>query len=119
MVLALRRRGVVIPICLYLLVGGSMRGRTSGLRNESSGTERTGLFRIIIAASLLPPSIISKVSSTFPPNILLFRHIHVGIEEIMADYAHQGMTRNLIFIYLGPFLFIVIKDVFPFLFGLF
>ena len=91
-----------------------MKRRTSGLRNESSGTERTGLFRRITAASPPPLIIISKVFSTFLPDIYLFRHIHVGIEEIMADYVHQGMTRNWIFIYLGSFFFIVIKDVFLF-----
>nr|BDG69867.1 succinate dehydrogenase cytochrome subunit 4 [Pseudotsuga sinensis var. wilsoniana] len=112
MVPAFRRRGSVIPICPYLLVGRSMKRRTSGLRNESSGTERTGLFRRITAASPLPLIIISKVFSTLIPDIYLFRHINVGIEEIMADHVHQGMTRNWIFIYLGSFLFIVIKDVF-------
>lgn len=91
-----------------------MKRRTSGLRNESSGTERTGLFRRITAASLLPLIIISKVFSTFLLDIYLFWHINVGIEEIMADYVHQGMTRNWIFIYLGSFFFIVIKDVFLF-----
>ncbi|KAK9187596.1 hypothetical protein WN944_018994 [Citrus x changshan-huyou] len=35
-----------------------------------------------------------------------------GIEEIMADYVHQEMTRNWILIYLRLFLLIVIKDVF-------
>lgn len=116
MVLAFRRRGSVIPICIYLSVGGSMMGRTSGLRNESSGllSGRTGLFRRILAASLLPLIIISKVFSTFLLNISLFRHIHVGIQEIMADYVHQGMTRNWIFIYPGPFFLIIIKDVFLF-----
>ena len=114
MVPAFRRRGSVIPICPYLLVGRSMKRRTSGLRNESSGTERTGLFRRITAASPPPLIIISKVFSTFLPDVYLFRHINVGIEEIMADYVHQGMTRNWIFIYLGSLFFIVIKDVFLF-----
>lgn len=44
MVLAFCRRGSVIPICLYLLVGRYMKERNSGLRNESSKTKRTGLF---------------------------------------------------------------------------
>nr|YP_009227138.1 succinate dehydrogenase subunit 4 [Welwitschia mirabilis]AMA20989.1 succinate dehydrogenase subunit 4 [Welwitschia mirabilis]QXE44331.1 succinate dehydrogenase cytochrome subunit 4 [Welwitschia mirabilis] len=112
MVLAFRRRGLVIPICLYLLVGRSMKGRTSGLRNDCSGTERTGLIRFITAASLLPCLIISKVSSYFLLDILMFQHMKVGIEEIMADYVHQGMTRSWIFIYLGSFQVLVIKDVF-------
>nr|BDC46358.1 succinate dehydrogenase cytochrome subunit 4 [Gnetum hainanense] len=91
-----------------------MRGHRQlcGFRNGCSGSERTGLFRRITAAPPLPCLLISKVFSTFPPYILIFRHINVGIEEIMADHVHQGMTRNWIFIYLGSFLFIVIKDVF-------
>nr|YP_010035116.1 succinate dehydrogenase subunit 4 [Euonymus alatus]QOX10139.1 succinate dehydrogenase subunit 4 [Euonymus alatus] len=40
MVLAFCRRGSVIPICLYLLVGRYMKERKSGLRNESSKTKR-------------------------------------------------------------------------------
>nr|QXE43925.1 succinate dehydrogenase cytochrome subunit 4 [Ginkgo biloba] len=112
MVPAFRRRGSVIPICPYLLVGRSMKGRTSGLRNESSETKRTGLFRRITAASPPPLIIISKVSSTSPPNIYLFRHIDVGIGEITADHVHQEMTRNWILIYPGSFLLIVIKDAF-------
>ncbi|KAF1868201.1 hypothetical protein Lal_00018720 [Lupinus albus] len=50
MVLAFCRRGSVIPICLYLLVGRYMKERKSGLRNESSKTKRTGLFQRITAA---------------------------------------------------------------------
>ena len=48
------------------------------------------------AAALLFPLIIicKKVSSTFLPNPSLFWHINDWIEEIMADYVHQEMTRN-------------------------
>nr|YP_010735507.1 succinate dehydrogenase subunit 4 [Pedicularis chinensis]WEI33122.1 succinate dehydrogenase subunit 4 [Pedicularis chinensis] len=113
MVLAFCRRGLVIPICLYLLVGRYMKERISGLRNESSKTKRTGLFQRITAAFPLPLIIIyKKVSSTFLPNLSLFWHINEGIEEIMADHVHQEMTRNLILVYLRLFLLIVIKDVF-------
>nr|WRO38820.1 succinate dehydrogenase subunit 4 [Vaccinium vitis-idaea var. minus] len=111
MVLAFCRRGLVIPICLYLLVGRYMKERISGLRNESSKTKRTGLFQRITAAFPLPLIIIyKKVSSTFLPNLSLFWHINEGIEEIMADHVHQ--TRNFILVYLRLFLLIVIKDVF-------
>lgn len=90
-----------------------MKERNSGLRNESSKTKRTGLFQRITAAFLLPLIIIyKKVSSTFLLNLSLFWHINEGIEEIMADYVHQEMTRNWIFVYLRLFLLIVIKDVF-------
>lgn len=113
MVLAFCRRGSVIPICLYLLVGRYMKERNSGLRNESSKTKRTGLFQRITAAFPLPFIIIyKKVSSTFLPNLSLFWHINEGIEEIMADHVHQEMTRNWILVYLRLFLLIVIKDVF-------
>nr|YP_010274263.1 succinate dehydrogenase subunit 4 [Calystegia soldanella]UJP67901.1 succinate dehydrogenase subunit 4 [Calystegia soldanella] len=115
MVLAFCRRGSVIPICLYLLVGRYMKERISGLRNESSKTRRTGLFQRITAAFPLPLIIIYikvKLSSTFLPIISLFWHINEGIEEIMADHVHQEMTRNLILVYLRLFLLIVIKDVF-------
>uniref|UniRef100_A0A6N2K4C8 Cytochrome c oxidase subunit 3 n=1 Tax=Salix viminalis TaxID=40686 RepID=A0A6N2K4C8_SALVM len=43
--------------------------------------------------------IYKKVSSTFLPNLSLFWHINEGIEEIMADYVHQEMTRNWILVY--------------------
>nr|YP_010923131.1 succinate dehydrogenase subunit 4 [Stewartia sinensis]WJZ51447.1 succinate dehydrogenase subunit 4 [Stewartia sinensis var. sinensis] len=113
MVLAFCRRGSVIPICLYLLVGRYMKERISGLRNESSKTKRTGLFQRITAAFPLPLIIIyKKVSSTFLPNLSVFWHINEGIEEIMADHVHQEMTRNWILVYLRLFLLIVIKDVF-------
>nr|UJP67965.1 succinate dehydrogenase subunit 4 [Dinetus racemosus]UJP68051.1 succinate dehydrogenase subunit 4 [Evolvulus alsinoides]UJP68208.1 succinate dehydrogenase subunit 4 [Dichondra micrantha] len=115
MVLAFCRRGSVIPICLYLLVGRYMKERISGLRNESSKTRRTGLFQRITAAFPLPLIIIYikvKLSSTFLPILSLFWHINEGIEEIMADHVHQEMTRNFILVYLRLFLLIVIKDVF-------
>ena len=92
-----------------------MKEGKSGLRNESSKTKRIGLFQRITAAFLLPLIIIyKKVSSTFLVlvNLSLFWHINEGIEEIMADYVHQEMTRNLILVYLRLFLLIVIKDVF-------
>nr|QXE43804.1 succinate dehydrogenase cytochrome subunit 4 [Cephalotaxus sinensis]BDG69796.1 succinate dehydrogenase cytochrome subunit 4 [Cephalotaxus harringtonia var. wilsoniana] len=147
MVLAFRRRGLVIPICLYLLVGGSMKGRTSGLGNESclyiervgrgrtsglgelSLTARLGdgdsiiessargnlpLYIYILVFAALLISELDEVYPTLLSDIYSFRHIHAGIEEIMADHVHQGMTRNWISILLGSFFFIVMKDVFPF-----
>ncbi|CAN8286065.1 unnamed protein product [Cochlearia groenlandica] len=69
-------------------------------------------------------SIIGRVSSScrgysnnsFLPKIHLLYHVNEGMEEILADYVHQEMTRNLMVISLGLFQFIVIKDVFLFLF---
>ena len=90
-----------------------MKERISGLKNESSKTKRTGLFQRMTAAFPLPLFFIyKKVSSTFLPNLSVFWHINEGIEEIMADYVHQEMTRISLLVYLRLFLLIVIKDVF-------
>ena len=89
-----------------------MKERKSGLRNESSKTKRTGLFQRITAAFLLPLISISKKVTTSLPNLSVFWHINVGIEEIMADHVHQEMIRNFLLVYLRLFLLIVIKDVF-------
>lgn len=43
-------------------------------------------------------------------------HINAGMEEVLADYVHQELTRNLMVISLGLFQIIVIKDVVVFLF---
>ena len=112
MVLAFRRRGSVIPICLYLLVGRYMKERISGLRNESSKTKRTGLFQRMTAAFPPPLISISKRVYTSLPNLSLSWHTNVGIEEIMADHVHQEMIRNWILVYFRFILFIVIKDLF-------
>jgi hypothetical protein len=66
------------------------------------------------AAFLFPFLIISQVSFTFLLVLSLFWHILVGIEDIIADYVHQEMTRNLILVSLRLCLLIVIKDVFLF-----
>ncbi|CAN1155586.1 Uncharacterized mitochondrial protein ymf17 [Linum perenne] len=90
-----------------------MKERNSGLRNKSSKAKRIRLFQRITAALLLPLIIIyKKLSSTFLPNLFLFWHINEGIKDIMEDYVHQEMTRNLILVYLRLFFLIVIKDVF-------
>ena len=104
MVLAFCRRGSVIPICLYLLVGRYMKERNRGLRNESSKTKRTGLFKRITAAFPLPLILIyKKVSSTFLPNLSLFWHINEGIEEIMAERIRICSPRNAPKLDLGLF----------------
>nr|YP_009306097.1 succinate dehydrogenase subunit 4 [Corchorus capsularis]AOO95935.1 succinate dehydrogenase subunit 4 [Corchorus capsularis] len=115
MVLAFCRRGSVIPICLYLLVGRYMKERNSGLKNESSKKKRIGLFQRITAAFPLPLIIIyKKVSSTFLTNLFLLWHINSGIEEILADHVHQEITRNWILVQLKLFFFFVIKEFFLF-----
>lgn len=57
-------------------------------------------------------SVPKVISFTLLPNLALFWHINHGVEEILADYVHQEITRNLIVIYLRLFLLIVAKDVF-------
>jgi len=46
----------------------------------------------------------------------VFYHIHDGIKEIITDYVHHEMTRNVILVCLNLFYIIVLKDLFLFLF---
>jgi len=68
----------------------------------------TAAFSVLITLT-------ANVSTPILLNILLFRHIHIGIEEILADYVNHGVTRNWISILLRIFLLVIIKDVFLFL----
>jgi succinate dehydrogenase hydrophobic anchor subunit len=79
-------------------------------------TETLGywLLQRMTAASLIPTILISNVSTLILLNILLFWHIHVGIEEILTDYVHHEITRNWIFILFRVFCLIIIKYVFSF-----
>nr|YP_010938908.1 succinate dehydrogenase subunit 4 [Dystaenia takesimana]YP_010938957.1 succinate dehydrogenase subunit 4 [Dystaenia ibukiensis]WLE73725.1 succinate dehydrogenase subunit 4 [Dystaenia takesimana]WLE73774.1 succinate dehydrogenase subunit 4 [Dystaenia ibukiensis]WNL53724.1 succinate dehydrogenase subunit 4 [Angelica biserrata] len=54
MVLAFCRRGSVIPICLYLLVGRYMKKRNNRLKEARRQREERGLFQRITAAFPLP-----------------------------------------------------------------
>nr|YP_009132643.1 succinate dehydrogenase subunit 4 [Aneura pinguis]YP_010880871.1 succinate dehydrogenase subunit 4 [Aneura maxima]AKA63327.1 succinate dehydrogenase subunit 4 [Aneura pinguis]AKU36858.1 succinate dehydrogenase subunit 4 [Aneura pinguis]QIA60960.1 succinate dehydrogenase subunit 4 [Aneura pinguis]WHW96055.1 succinate dehydrogenase subunit 4 [Aneura maxima]WHW96097.1 succinate dehydrogenase subunit 4 [Aneura maxima] len=72
------------------------------------------LLQRITAASSIPTILIANVSTPILLNILLFWHIHVGIEEILADYVHHEVTRNWILILLRVFCLIIIKYVFVF-----
>ncbi|CAE6053858.1 unnamed protein product [Arabidopsis arenosa] len=54
-------------------------------------------------------------NASFLRKIPILFHIHEGMEEILADYVHQEMTRNLIVISLGLFQIIVFKDIVLFL----
>nr|YP_009306131.1 succinate dehydrogenase subunit 4 [Corchorus olitorius]AOO95968.1 succinate dehydrogenase subunit 4 [Corchorus olitorius] len=121
MVLAFCRRGSVIPICLYLLVGRYMKERKSVLKNESSKKKRIELLQRITAAFTIPLIIISKkVSFTFfLTNLLLFQtnlfllwHINAEIEEILEDHVHHPLTRNVILVQLNLVFIIISKDFF-------
>ena len=68
-------------------------------------------------AILLLPTIILASSfqmSLICLNILVFWHIFLGLDEILADYVHHEVTRNLILILLRILILIVIKYVFVF-----
>ena len=72
------------------------------------------LLQRMTAASLILTILISNVSTLILSNILLFWHIHVGIEEILTDYVHHEITRNWILILFRVFCLIIIKYVFSF-----
>nr|YP_009674919.1 succinate dehydrogenase subunit 4 [Haplomitrium hookeri]QDE12958.1 succinate dehydrogenase subunit 4 [Haplomitrium hookeri] len=77
-------------------------------------TLRHWLLQRITAAFLIPTILLANVSTLILLNILLFWHIHVGIEEILADHVHHEVTRNRILILLRVFRLIIIKYVFVF-----
>ncbi|KAL0720256.1 hypothetical protein Bca4012_034855 [Brassica carinata] len=62
------------------------------------------------------PSSRGYSNATLVRKIPVLFHINAGMEEVLADYVHQEMTRNLMVISLGLFQIIVIKDVVVFLF---
>lgn len=72
------------------------------------------LLQRMTAASLILTILISNVSTLILSNILLFWHIHVGIEEILTDYVHHEITRNWVLILFRVFCLIIIKYVFSF-----
>ena len=47
-------------------------------------------------------------------NIILFWHLYLGLEEILSDYVHHEITRNLLLILLKIFIFILAKYAFVF-----
>ena len=64
------------------------------------------------ALLLIPTILIANVSTLIFLNILLFWHLRIGIEEILADYVHHEVTRNFILMLLRVLILIVIKYVF-------
>jgi succinate dehydrogenase hydrophobic anchor subunit len=66
-------------------------------------------------ASILAPTILlANVSTLICLNILLFWHFHVGIREILADYVHHEVTRDLILVLLRILIIIEMKYAFVF-----
>ena len=47
-------------------------------------------------------------------NIILFWHLYLGLEEILSDYVHHEITRNLLLILLKIFILILAKYAFVF-----
>jgi succinate dehydrogenase hydrophobic anchor subunit len=47
-------------------------------------------------------------------NILVLLHIYLGLEEILVDYVHHEVTRNIILILIKVLLLIISKYVFVF-----
>ncbi|KAG5629978.1 hypothetical protein H5410_001695, partial [Solanum commersonii] len=94
LMLAFCRRGSVIPICLYLLMGRYMKEGIGGLRNGFE-TKRIGPFKNSTCFPTPFDYHIQKVSSTFLPNLSLLRHINEGVEEIMADHVHARNDPKL------------------------
>lgn len=92
------------------------RGSKKKVKAMKTHRETLGhwLLQRITAAFLIPTILIANVSTLILLNILLFWHIHVGIEEILADYVHHEVTRNWILILLRVFCLIIIKYVFVF-----
>lgn len=64
------------------------------------------------AALLAPIIIVSNASTFILLNLLLFWHLHFGIKEILADYIHHNVTRNLLYALLRIIIIIVMKYAF-------
>ncbi len=66
------------------------------------------------AALMAPIVLIANASTLISLNLLLFWHLHVGLEEILADYIHHEVTRHLIITLLRLLLLVAIKYAFVF-----
>jgi len=70
--------------------------------------QRSTALILIIILWIMP------LQGLFFLNIVLFWHLHIGIEEILADYIHHEVTRNLILMWMRIFLLILMKYLFVF-----
>jgi succinate dehydrogenase hydrophobic anchor subunit len=70
------------------------------------------LVQRITAALLVPTILLANVSTLLLLNIILFWHFHIGIQEILADYVHHEVTRNVVLMLLRVLVLIVMKYVF-------
>jgi succinate dehydrogenase hydrophobic anchor subunit len=74
------------------------------------------LIQRATALLLLPTFILATSIQTalICLNVLVFSHLLLGLEEILADYVHHEVTRNLILILIKVLLLIISKYVFVF-----
>ena len=64
------------------------------------------------ALLLIPTILLANVSTLIWITILLFWHFHIGITEILADYVHHEVTRNVLLMLLRLLVIIVMKYAF-------
>ena len=64
------------------------------------------------ALLIAPIIILSNVSTFVFFTFLVFFHIHFGLREILADYIHHNVTRNLLFALLQIIIIIALKNAF-------
>ncbi|KAJ0239933.1 Succinate dehydrogenase subunit 4 [Hirschfeldia incana] len=86
----------------------SLTQKPNSADRSVSSLVRSDLARLPSSRGYSNASLVRKIPVLF--------HINAGMEEVLADYVHQEMTRNLMVISLGLFQIIVIKDVIVFLF---
>ncbi|KAE9608482.1 hypothetical protein Lal_00030189 [Lupinus albus] len=82
-------------------------------RKEGNTGPKTKREQLLKATALVPLLLIyPNAYSLLAANLFVFWHIRAGIEEILADYVHQEMTREFVMISFKLFLIIAMKDVF-------
>ncbi|KAE9587385.1 hypothetical protein Lal_00004573 [Lupinus albus] len=82
-------------------------------RKEGNSGLKTKREQLLKATALVPLLLIyPNAYSLLAANLFVFWHIRAGIEEILADYVHQEMTREFVMISFKLFLIIAMKDVF-------
>jgi succinate dehydrogenase hydrophobic anchor subunit len=69
------------------------------------------LLQRMTTTFLIPTIFLLNVSTLIMLNISLLWHIHVGIKEILTNYAHHEMTQNWILILHKVCCLIIIKYV--------
>ncbi|XP_019434558.1 PREDICTED: uncharacterized protein LOC109341172 isoform X3 [Lupinus angustifolius] len=82
-------------------------------RKEGNTGPKTKREQLLKATALVPLLLLyPNAYSLLAANLFVFWHIRAGIEEILADYVHQEMTREFVMISFKLFLIIAMKDIF-------